>query len=194
MLAMEKPGRLRMKGSRVMLPTLFDLLCDGVQVTLYIPRENTVYRAGGDIRAGRGIPDLSLLTGIFFGQAEPEGAFHFLEARPSQYIVYTARPERRDAGLVRKVLFDRTDLSPVLYQHFDTQGRLEFQVRCTGFVTPRGGSAPVPQEVTIENPGEGRILSLRLRDVCVNIPLNPALFTFEAPPGSRIRPLEEYGR
>jgi len=194
-LAMERPVKLRGKGSRAMLPTLFDLLCDGDQVTLHIPRENTVYRSGGaNAQRGCGIADFRRLTEIFLGEEGTEGALHFLETMPSQYVVYTVRPEGGGAALLKKVYFDRADLSPVLYQHFDAGGRLAIEVRCGDFAVAEGGGARIPREVAVESPEAGARLSLRLRTIRVNAPLNPSLFALEVPPGARIRPLEEYGR
>lgn len=192
MLAMGRPGSLRMRGSAAMLPNLFDLLVDGDRTALHVPRDNAVYEARGEAALLRhGLPDPRILTSLFVGRAATDGALHLLETLPSSYIVYEAATGRGKARLVRKVVFDRADLSPVRLEYFDDAGMLLRTVHCAGFFTPPGTTAAVPREVRIEEPSAGRSLTLRLTDLRVNTPLNPGIFSLESPPGARRLPLEE---
>lgn len=194
MLAMEKPDKLRMKGSAAMLPNLFDLLCDGDRAALYVPRENAVYRASGGVELLRhGLPDPQLLTSLFVGEGESAGTVHFVESFPSRYIVYTVIPGKRTGKLVRKVVFDRTDLSPVLFEYFDSGGVLQRTVRCADFLMPQGCPAALPREILIEEPAAGRSLALWLDKFNTNVPLNPGMFSLVTPPGARTLSIEEHG-
>jgi len=194
-LAMAKPEKLRMRGSRAMLPTLFDLLYDGNQLTLFVPRDKTVYRATRDAgRVRRGLTGVSFFTDIFLGDGEERGSLHFLETSTSRYTVYSVAPLKGNARLLKKVYFERENLSPVRYQYFDEEGALACDLRCSDFFVPAGGGEAIPREITVEAPpGESKIV-LTLTDVRLNSHLNPELFTFTMPADTRVRPLEEYAR
>ena len=192
MLAMERPGRLRMKGSAAMLPTLFDLLWKDGQTTLYVPLDRAVYRSTvGAVSARRGLADATFLTGVFLGSAEKDGLLHFLETEPSRYLVSSVETTGGLASLARRVVFDRADLSPVRYEYFDREGRLAREVRCAGFAAAEGASALLPCEVVIEAPEEDARLDLRLSDLRVNAPLAVGMFTIKTPPGTAVRQIEE---
>lgn len=192
MLAMERPGRLRMKGSAAMLPTLFDLLWKDGQAALYVPRDRAVYHSTvGTVSAQRGLADAAFLTGVFLGSAEKDGLLHFLETKPSRYLVSSIQATGGQASLARRVVFDRADLSPVRYEYFDAAGRLSREVRCAGFAAAEGAPALLPREVVIEAPEEGARIELRLSDLRVNAPLAAGMFTLETPPGTAVRPIEE---
>lgn len=193
MLAMGRPGKLRMQGSKAMLPILFDLLWDDGAVSLYVPRDRAVYRAADGARAvRRGIPDARLLTGVFLGLREKPGLLHFLETEPSRYLLYSIDVSGSGAALSRRITFDRADLSPVRYEYFDRGGCLAREVRCAGFSTAEGAPLPLPRRVVLLAPGDGARISLRLSDLRVNAPLAAGMFTLETPPGTAVRPLEGY--
>ncbi len=195
MLAMARPDKLRMRGSKAMLPTLFDLLYDGHDLTLFVPREKTAYRATRDaLRIRRGLTGASLLTDIFFGDGGAAGNTHFLQTSASQYTVYSIAPLKEHVRLLRKVYFDRENLSPVRYQYFEGEGILACDIRCGDFLVPRGGAEAIPLKIALEAPPGENALSLTLTDVRLNGNLNPELFIFAMPADSRVRPLEEYGR
>lgn len=195
MLAMAAPGRLRMKGSAAMLPTLFDLLVSDGKASVYLPRDRAVYR--GDA-AGGGIAEAALLLSVFLGIAREEGdLLPFIEEEPDRYIVHFAgrpgagpRPGARPA-LARRIIFDRADLSPVRYQYFDQAGRLSRDILCSRFGAAEGAPSPLPREVTIDAPQEGARLVLRLSDLRVNPALPAAIFSLDTPPGTAVRPIGE---
>jgi outer membrane lipoprotein-sorting protein len=194
-LALAGPDKLRMRGSKAMLPTLFDLTDDGKQLTLYVPSEKTAYRAErGTDSARRGLAGVSFFTDIFFGDDEERGILHLLESSASQYTVYSVGTRERTARLLRKVYFDRENLLPVRYQYFDGEGALMCDVANGDFYIPVTGGRAVPRKIALEAPpGENRI-ALTLTNIKPNSRLNPALFTFTVPPGARVRPIEEYAR
>jgi len=195
MLAMAKPDKLRMKGSKAMLPTLFDLTDDGKKLTLFVPREKTAYRAerGTDDRR-RGIAGMASVTDIFFGDKDGRNCSCFLEASASQYTVYSVSISDGTAKLLRKVYFDRETLLPVRYQYFDGDGALVCDAACSDFFTPTTGGRAVPRKISFEAPpGEGRIV-LTLSNIRANNRLNPAIFAFTAPADIRVRPIEEYAQ
>lgn len=192
-LAMARPDRFRMRGSKIMLPTLFDLLAGSGRLSLYLPGEKVVYRSiGGRETPLRGLPVIRLLTDIYLGAGDTPGQLHFVESSPSHYTVYSVAVEGARALLSRKVIFDRTDLSPVRYQYFDADGALACDIRCAHFAAVRGGSPPLPLEIAIQAPPRKKMISLHLADLRANTSLNPDLFTFSLPAGVRERPLEEY--
>lgn len=195
MLAMSKPDKLRMKGSKAMLPTLFDLTDDGKQITLFVPREKTAYRAkrGAENRR-RGLAGMASVTDIFFGDRDGRGSSCFLESSASQYTVYSVSINKGTARLLRKVYFDRETLLPIRYQYFDEEGALVCDAACTDFFTPAAGGRAVPRKISFESPPGENCIVLTLSNVRINNRLNPSLFTFTAPPGVRLRPIEEYAQ
>lgn len=194
-LAMEKPDKLRMRGSKAMLPTLFDLLDDGKQLTLYVPREKTAYRAERGVEAARrGLAGMASVTDIFFGDRNGGEGSCFLESSASQYTVYSVKLREGAAGLLRKVYFDRESLLPVRYQYFDGEGALACDVACGDFSTPITGGRAIPRKIAFESPpGENRIV-LTLSNIQPNSRLNPGLFAFAMPSDVHVRPIEEYAR
>ncbi len=194
-LAMEKPNKLRMRGSKAMLPTLFDLLDDGKRLTLYVPREKTIYHSErGAEAARRGIAGMASVTDIFFGDGDGSRGSCFLESSASQYTVYSISVREGTARLLRKIYFDRENLLPVRYQYFDGDGALACDVTCGDFFTPATGGRAIPGKIAFESPpGENRIV-LTLSNIRTNNRLNPNLFTFATPADVRVRPIEEYAR
>jgi hypothetical protein len=140
----------------------------------------------------RGIPDTELLTGAFLGLREKPGLVHFLETDSSRYLLYSVDAPGGPASLVRRVVFDRKDLSPVRYDFFDREGRLAHELRCSGFAPAQGARVPLPREISLRVPDGGPRISLRLSDLRVNAPLAAGIFTLDTPPGTAVRPLEEY--
>lgn len=195
MLAMAKPDKLRMRGSKAMLPTIFDLMADEKRLTLYVPREKTVYRSErGPENGRRGLAGMAFVTDIFFGDGGERGSARFLESSASQYTVYSVSVGEGTAHLLRKVQFDRENLLPVRYQYFGGDGALACDAACSDFSIPTRGGRAVPGRIAFESPpGKNRIV-LTLSNVRFDGPLNPDLFTFDMPAGVRIRPIEEYGR
>ena len=192
---MAKPDKLRMRGSKAMLPTLFDLLYDGNQLTLSVPRDKTVYRASRDAgHARRGLTGVSFFTDIFLGDGKESGTFHFLESSATHYTVYSVVLLKGNPRLLKKVYFERENLFPVRYQYFDGEGALTCDIGCSDFFVPLAGVEAIPREIALEAPpGQNRIV-LTLTDVRLNGHLNPELFIFTMPADARVRPLEEYGR
>ena len=194
-LGMEKPDKLRMQGSQIMLPTLFDLLWDGTRLTLYVPKEKTIYRSGNSPDSSRrGLAAVKLLTELFIGERSESGRFYFLESSPRQYIVYYVEQGGSRMRLLKKIFFDRRDLSATRYQYFDDNGVIVCDVHCSDFIRPPDAARrPLPREAAIDAPPGKTRISLRLKNLRVNTPVSPALFTFTPPPGTTVRPLEEFG-
>lgn len=195
-LGMEKPDKLRMKGSQIMLPTLFDLLWDGTQLTLYVPKEKTIYRSGNSPDSSRrGLAAVKLLTELFIGERTESGRFYFLESSPHQYIVYCVAQRGSRVRLLTKIFFDRRDLTASRYQYFDDNGVVVCDVHCSDFIRPpEAARRPLPREAVIEAPPGKTRISLQFKNLRVNTPVSPALFMFTPPPGTAVRPLEEFGK
>ena len=192
-LALARPDRLRMKASKAMLPTLFDLLCDGGDVALFIPREKTVYRrSAGDKTMTSGLPDIGALADVFWGGREKGKPIHFLEVDGPRYVVCSIAHNGEHGVLLRKVFFDRVNLNPVRYRYFNAEGNCVRDIRCSDFLTAEGGEYLIPRRITISAPEHGKIISLRLKDIKINSLLNPGLFTLDIPDGVTTRPLEDY--
>ncbi|MCX6356495.1 MAG: hypothetical protein NT045_01225 [Candidatus Aureabacteria bacterium] len=196
MLAMARPDKLRMKGSKAMLPMFFDLFADGRQIFISVPRDHAVYRSSRAADAeGGGLPAVRRITGLFLGTQDDPKQIDVVESTPSRYIIYSIAAGGTTARIERRVTFDRTDLSPVRTEYFGADGSPVCDMRCADFFTPaKAPTARLPRRVTLEAPPGGTALSLTLSDMRVNQQLNPALFTMEMPEGARIRPLEEFGR
>ncbi len=191
-LAMGRPDRLRMKASKAMLPTFFDLLCVGQKVTLYLPRDRTVYQGNTSSNtAGPAIPELGILTSLLWGQREDRGTVNFLESHESRYIIYTVEQKPETTRLIKKVVFDRLNLQPIRYQYFNRRGELVRDIACSDFFSAKESIAPLPRQISIMAPLEKKRIALRLRNIRLNSQLNPDLFRIKLPPSFRLRPLEE---
>jgi hypothetical protein len=193
MLAMARPDRLRVKASKAMLPTFFDLVCTGSRVSFYVPRERTVYRGHWDTGSAiTTLAGLNILMNVFWGTENQSGAAHFLESQETKYVVYTIMQSGGKQRLVSKVYFNRLLLQPDRYQYFDQDGVLIRDIVCADFFAPEGTDTYIPLRISMKMYPEMTGLLLRLRNPRVNIPLNPGLFHLEVPPSVRSRPLEEY--
>jgi outer membrane lipoprotein-sorting protein len=196
MLAVERPAKLRMKGSAAMLPTLFDLLCTDSEIMLYVPRDKTVYQ-GRRIEngLGAGVTDLSILSDILWGAQDPPGAVNAIEIHENSYIVYTLdKPADGNSRTVirRKVTFDRHGLIPVRYRYLSGTGACVRDIHCDNYITVRGFPAPLPARISIDSPADGLLITVELKRLNVNPQLPEALFQFDYPNDVSVHPLEEY--
>lgn len=194
-IALARPGRLRVKASKAMLPTLFDLLCDGPEVTLYVPGDRSVYRGTrrGDAGASL-IPDTLVISEILWGRPEPAGTIHVKEVRGPHYVVHSVAQGSGRGRLLRSVHFDRSTLLPARYRYYDAGGHCVRDVSLEDYVARGSGGIAVPGEIFISAPGRGSTLSLLLERVRVNTKLNEGLFNFSVPPGITVKPLESIPR
>ena len=189
MLALERPGKLRMRGGAAMLPTLFALLDDGGTISVHVPRDRALYRGRSASALPGSFPDAALLAEALLGLRGEDGLVHAMETKPECYLLHSFDPVA--AALARRVTFDRRDLSPVRYEYFDREGRLSRDLRCADFSPADGAAVSLPRRVAIEAPAEGARLLLRLSDLRVNPAFADGMFTLAPPPGTAVRPLAE---
>ena len=188
MVAMERPGKMRMKASTAMLPTLLDVRLAGGELSIFIPREKAVY--GGrtrDFPVLPGIPDPLLISSVFWGSGEPEGTLNVMEIDGPEVVVYSIGGGR----LIKKVVFDRASLRPVRYRYYGEGGICTREVLCNNYFPAGDGPVTIPRRIVVISHAPPVTVSLLLGRIRVNPPLKPAVFAFTAPPGTRVRPLED---
>lgn len=193
----QEPDMFRLRGSRVPIGTLFDVLLREDQATLHFPREGRMFVGDIDTLAEKasaigGLTPRDLVTAVLVQ--------HHLSALlndPSRRVAWSDRGShlllasrhhgsgrhffwlvRKDDGLVEEMLI-RTPL-----------GREELRVRYLGYTLlgdGEGGPEPFPTDFQFVVPGEGLEISSAGSEYRLNPGLSPR--AFEQPDAREVYPL-----
>ena len=160
-----------------------------VESTSRRPRVNTTIRP----------QDISSL--LFFDDIAPLESdrmyISFLETWPRIYILHILKTDRFPGEILHsRIWFDRSDLSVIAHQLFDSDGSVVAEARYGGFSTiplERTGRAldadrdtvRIPSEVMIFWPKDRVVLNMNIRAGRVNSPIDER--TFQPPDPSRIQ-------
>jgi outer membrane lipoprotein-sorting protein len=190
-VAVQRPDRLRIEMMSAFGVAL-QITSDGQRLCAYHRGDRTFYRgrASADnlarfTRLDLGLSDMvDLLVGLPPARER--------RGRPS---IAFERPQgwwRVSSGLTNggtlDVWFDPDSVLPVRASETDAQGSVRYVAGYAQFQTFAG--LAMPTEVRFEIPDQHSKIELRYSNVSVNTELSPALFSFEAPVGSKIVDLD----
>jgi outer membrane lipoprotein-sorting protein len=178
--------------------TVFDMVADEREFRILLPTKNKfiVGPTALERRSEKPIENLRpqhLLEALFLSApASGPRAQAFLqenEFRGRRYYAVTEIVEADGAWRpARQWWFDRTDLSLVRAQSFDTEGRLLADIHYAEWKESDG--IPYPRAIELVRPQEDYRLKLLVKKLALNQPLPPERFRLEPPAGVETVELE----
>jgi len=195
----QHPDRLRVTGQDpVVHSTLFDMVSNGKQFRVFLPRRNRFVIGDNDAPPGSGNPlenlrPAAFLAALILSPPDPETEITLLEQSVKEgkpvYALLIARAARNRYRLVRSIYFDGYTLEIVGQRRFDSSGRIASDATYSNWKDY--ARAPFPSNVDIKGPQDAYEVGLEV----VSLRMNPAdvtsrKFVLEQPAGSELQKVE----
>jgi hypothetical protein len=197
----QKPAHIRVIGQApVVAKNVFDMVSDGETFRIFIPTKNKfiVGPAGLERPAKKPIENLRpqhLLDALFWPEIDPRQQLLFeeLNADPARYYVITVVRGMSSLEIVRKIWFDRADLSLARIQLYGPGGRLVSDARYADWQpVPAAGQGEAqaglryPRQVWLARPHDEYQLEVRITRITLNQEISADRFSLEQPPGTEL--------
>ena len=206
----QKPAHIRMIGQApVVAKDIFDMVSDGETFRIFIPSKHQFIMgpAAFERPAKKPIENLRpqhLLDALFWPEIDTRQQVLFEEfnADTARYYILTVLRGMSVLEIVRKVWFDRTDLSVARVQLYGTGGRLVSEVRYADWQpAPSGGTGPgaagsaagYPRHIWLGRPHDDYQLEVRITRLTLNEEIAAERFRLEQPPGTELVRVGEGG-
>lgn len=206
----QKPAHIRMIGQApVVAKDIFDMVSDGETFRIFIPSKHQFIMgpAAFERPAKKPIENLRpqhLLDALFWPEIDTRQQVLFEEfnAETARYYILTVLRGMSVLEIVRKVWFDRTDLSVARVQLYGTGGRLVSEIRYADWQpAPSGGTgsgaagsaAGFPRHIWLERPHDNYQLEVRITRLTLNEEIAAERFRLEQPPGTELVRVGEGG-
>jgi len=206
----QKPAHIRMIGQApVVAKDIFDMVSDGETFRIFIPSKHQFIMgpAAFERPAKKPIENLRpqhLLDALFWPAIDTRQQVLFEEfnADTARYYILTVLRGMSVLEIVRKVWFDRTDLSVARVQLYGTGGRLVSEIRyadwqpaASGGTEPglTGSAAGYPRHIWLGRPHDDYQLELRITRLTLNEEIAAERFRLEQPPGTELVRVGEGG-
>ncbi len=188
-ILVRRPSQIRIIGLLYKI-TAFDMVSDGNQFQIFVPKKNRLYFGPNDRRIGK-VQDLSInirpqhiLQAIAMNALEDVPERDILleteqEGRRSFYIIYIVRHQKEETTFSRKIWFDRYDLNLVRQKIYGDGIQLESDINYSNFRMVKG--RPFPNEIAIKRPQDNFSLLIHIQDIKANIPLTDEQFKLTIP-------------
>ncbi len=209
----QKPANIRVIGQApVVSKNIFDMVSDGETFRVFIPSKNKflVGSARFERAAKKPIENLRpqhLLDALFWPEIDLRQQVLFEEfngsaAEPARYYILTVVRGVSALEVVRKIWFDRADLSLARVQLYAPGGRLVSDIRYAdwqpapagpGVAAQLGQSGPplYPRHIWLGRPHDDYQLELRVTKLTLNEEIAAERFRLEQPPGTELVRLGE---
>ncbi len=198
----QKPAHIRVIGQApVVAKNVFDMVSDGETFRIFIPSKNKfiVGPAGLERPAKKPIENLRpqhLLDALLWQEIDPRQQVLFEEfnAEAARYYLLTVVRGMSTLEIVRKIWFDRADLSLARIQVYGPGGRLVSEARyadwqpvpaAAGPVEAQGGSR-YPRHIWLARPHDDYQLEVRVTRITLNQEISADRFWLEQPPGTEL--------
>ncbi len=204
----QKPAYIRLIGQApVVAKNIFDMVSDGETFRIFIPSKHKfiVGPAAFERPAKKPIENLRpqhLLDALFWPEidARQQVLFEEFNAETARYYVLTVLRGMSALEIVRKVWFDRSDLSVARVQQYGPGGRLVSDVRYTDWPpapssvtgpTAAGSGGPAagavyPRHIWLGRPHDDYQLEVRITRLTLNEEIAAERFRLEQPPGTEL--------
>ena len=209
----QRPALIRMIGQApVVAKDVFDMTSDGKTFRIFIPSQNK-FLVGSDAlvrQAKKPIENLRpqhVLDALFWPEI-PDGAPVLIEqfdASPDRFYILTLL-RHADAGpeIVRKIWFDRADLSIARVQIYGPEGRLDSDIGYSDWAAPgaapaaaqAGATSPASDagslpaqfasDIHLRRPQEDYQLEIRTTKLALNSTIPAERFELAQPPSSQL--------
>ncbi len=193
-LLAQRPASIRIIGQApVVAKNVFDMTSDAETFRIFIPSKNKflIGSATAERTSEKPIENLRpqhLLDALFWTELLEPARVLLEEFDAPPYRFYVLTELRPAAGasfeIVRKVWFDRADLSITRMQIFGAGGRRVADVCYADWRAAAG--ARFPHTIVLERPQEDYRLTLRIIKLTLNEPIAADRFQLEQPPGTEL--------
>ncbi|MFQ5863492.1 MAG: outer membrane lipoprotein carrier protein LolA [Candidatus Brocadiales bacterium] len=182
-IRLERPKRLRIICSKL-FSTIFDVLSDGHEFWLYVPKEKRLYR-------GLSTQDITYLglkfspndvASIFeIGEAFQDTTVTSFEVHPEHWHIQLTNPQELTE---HHLMVERHNLHVIRYDSYNPDGSLKMKALLDDYRDVDG--CHVPQRIEIYWPRGDTKLILQLKGLSLNEELDPKIFRFTTPENAEI--------
>jgi len=182
----QKSGKIRVVGSRL-ATTVFDMLSDGENYWLHLPKEKVVYTGKCD-RVRK--PDTSAyifpddIAALLEYDKLFEGRAAYMETWPSFWLVHLLDKRGEEPVPYSRLKVDRIDSTITEIIMFKPDSFVRTQASFRDFAEIDGQS--IPKDIQIHWPDTDTTLTLYLYNISINEPLKPQMFRFKQPKKAEI--------
>jgi outer membrane lipoprotein-sorting protein len=188
----QRPASIRVIGQApVVAKDIFDMVSDGETFRIYIPSKNKfiVGPATFERPAKKPIENLRpqhLLDALFWPEMDlrQQVLFEEFNAEPARYYVLTVVRGVSRLEVVRKIWFDRAELSLARIQLYAPGGRLVSDTRYADWQPV--ADVRYPREIRIARPHDDYQLEVRITQLTLNEAIAANRFDLEQPPGTEL--------
>jgi outer membrane lipoprotein-sorting protein len=201
----QRPMSIRLIGQAPIVDkNIFDMESDGETFRIFIPSKNQFMVGPANLERPSVKPIENLrpqhLIDAIFWQSIPESDPVLFEeaneARASYYVLTAVRRSRTggtseegatgptDWEIARKIWFDRADLNIVRIEAYDPAGKLNSDVRYSGWDT--FGTTRYARQILLLRPANDYQLQLGITKLAVNEPIEADRFELSQPPGTEL--------
>jgi hypothetical protein len=194
-----RPADIRVIGQApVLSKNIFDMASDGETFGVFIPSKNKFIQGPANLQGEAAKPIENLrpqhLVEALLPPEIPSGTpalFEEWDEANSRFYVLTEiisaaspSPNGPQWEISRKIWFDRAGLSFSRMQTYGPGGRLDSDVRFTGWHD--AGGISYPMDIHIDRPHDGYQLGIHIKHLTLNAPVTPDHFTIRQPPGTEL--------
>jgi hypothetical protein len=201
-LLAQEPASIRVIGQAPIVGTnIFDMVSDGETFHIFIPSKNKFLVGPANLQRESAKPIENLrpqhLTEAIFWTPIPDDSpvlFEADEEPGARYYVLTllraagdgaaAGGSSTDWKIVRKVWFDRADLSVARLQVYNAAGDVTADVRYSQW--DNFGDTRFAREIALTRPGEDYGLRITIKKLTANQPVPADRFVLQQPPGTEL--------
>ncbi len=188
----QKPAHIRVIGQApVVAKNVFDMVSDGETFRIFIPSKNKfiVGPAAFERPAKKPIENLRpqhLLDALFWPELPAGGPVLFEEsnADPARFYILTLLRKAPSLEILRKIWFDRSDLSFARIQVYGPGGRLVSDIRYAGWQPV--ADIRYPRQIWLARPHDDYQLEIRITQLTLNEAIAANRFQLEQPPGTEL--------
>ena len=194
-LLASRPYNIRMVGQvPVVGKTVFDMTSDAQTFEVSIPPKNKFLtgQVAQERQSSKPIENLRpqhLLDALLWPEVRKEEIVLIEESNDenARYYVLTVLRGGYKSEILRKIWFDRADLSVARLEAYGPKGALLSDARYADWqpVSPESG-AEYPRMIRIDRPHDEYHLDLAISKIALNEALTPQQFKLEAPAGAEI--------
>ncbi len=190
----QRPANIRMIGQApVVAKNIFDMVSDGETFRIFIPSKKKfiVGPAAFERPAKKPIENLRpqhLLDALLWPEIDlrQQVLFEEFNTDSSRYYVLTVVRGTSRLEVVRKVWFDRTDLSVAHVQLYGPGGRLVSDIRYADWQPAPPGAVSCPRHIWLGRPHDDYQLEVRITRLTLNEEIAAERFRLEQPPGTEL--------
>ena len=183
----QKPGKIRVIGSKFAAGTVFDMISDGENYWFYLPKEKVVYKGKCNV-IKKTNTDAYIFPDDIAALLEYdrlfEGRHAYMETWPSFWSVHILDGRGEEIVPYGRLKVDRINNTVNELTMFKPDSFVRAQAFFSNYAEINGQT--VPNAVQINWPDTRTTLTLYMTDIIINEPLKPEIFLFKKPKKTEI--------